>query len=132
MSKQRKKRKSTPTGADATLVANILGQFCYAFGQGAGSVHVMREAIQALRHRYEPYIAAATPNGDDALWVEQGIHVLEYMRAEGRMAANLVSDSGRWKITRRDFLKAARTVERHARHNPKADTGPLSGEWCPP
>jgi hypothetical protein len=125
----KRSNKTAPVQSHATLVANIVGQFCFAFGQGAGSVHVMREAIQAIRERYEPFIEAATPDGSDALWIQQAIHVLEYMRAEGRLAAEYVIVDGRTKITRRDFLKAAEKVEAAARHDHRHG---LTGVWCPP
>ena len=116
-------------GSDPTLVANIVGQFCFAMGQGAGEVRVRRAAIEALRDRYTPYIVNATQGGV-AKWQVEGIHVLEYMRAVGRTAAYYVTTDGRTKIEKDDFLRAAKVVESAAHHDRAPGRG-LQGDWCP-
>lgn len=114
------------------LVQDILGQFIFAFGQGAGSVRVTRLAIRALRKRYQPHITAATQNGDEQ-WKCEGIHVLEHMRAVGRLASHQVIVDGRNKITPEDFFRAAPVVEFNSRLDkprPCESKGPR-GDWCP-
>lgn len=91
---------------------DILGQFFYAFGQGAGSMRVQRSAIAALRARYAgPIQAAPGP------WKAVSANVLGFVAQVGRLAALFATEAGRTAINREDFMRARRLVERnvHAR-----------------
>jgi hypothetical protein len=95
----------------------VLGQVCAAFGQGTGPLRVSRQAVAALRERYEPLV---TP---DVLrqWEGLAVQVLERMRAIGRLAAHHTTRRAQTVIGDEDLLRAARTVE-------AASATPL----CPP
>jgi hypothetical protein len=104
---------------------DILGQFYYAFGQGAGTIRVERGAIAALRHRYFNNIKAAP-----APWNAMAGNVLSLLAQVGRLAALLATQAGRTAITEADFMCARAKVEStvHPRAN---DTGRLvAGPFC--
>src|ERR1019366_5719120 len=104
---------------------DILGQFYYAFGQGAGMIRVERGAIAALRHRYFNNIKAAP-----APWNAVAGNVLGLIAQVGRLAALLATQAGHTAITDADFMQARARVESsvHPRAN---DTGRLiAGPFC--
>ena len=71
-------------------IESLVGQFCYAFGAGAGRLRVQRETIATLQARYRPYLQAnlRTEAGHRA-WADAKFHLLEYVTAMGRYAASL-------------------------------------------
>jgi hypothetical protein len=104
---------------------DILGQFYFAFGQGAGTMRVRREAIAALRRRYRPAIQTSA-----AVWPEAAGNVLSLLTQVGRLAALLATQAGRTAITEADFTQARQTVEAsvHRRHE---SGGLVAGPFCP-
>lgn len=105
---------------------DILGQFFFAFGQGAGSMRVQRSAIAALRRRYRPAIWEAHRE-----WNSAAPHVLSLIAQVGRLAATLATQAGRAAISEGDFVTARRAVEASA-HTRAAQGGRLiAGPYCP-
>jgi hypothetical protein len=104
---------------------DILGQFYYAFGQGAGAVRVERGAIAAFRNRYFANIKAAP-----APWNAVAGNVLSLIAQVGRLAALYATQEGRSSISAADFMRARVLVE--AKAHPRAnDTGQLiAGPYC--
>ena len=106
---------------------NILGQFIYAFGQGAGSVRVSRSAIGALRRRYGPPIQSSI-----STWDDKAAHVLPLLAQVGRLAALLATQAGRHAIAEADFKKARRQVESTVHRGAEEAGRLLAGPLCPP
>ena len=105
---------------------NILGQFIYAFGQGAGSIRVSRGAIAALRRRY-----AAPVQSSMSSWDTTAAYVLPLLGQVGRLAALLATQAGRPFIAEADFTLARRQVE-HKVHQDAEQSGRLiAGPFCP-
>jgi histone H3/H4 len=104
---------------------DILGQFYYAFGQGAGTMRVRQEAIAALRRRYYPAIQASA----DA-WPEVAGNILSLLAQVGRLATLLATQAGRTAITASDFMQARQMVEANVHHIHEAG-GLLAGPFCP-
>lgn len=104
---------------------DILGQFYVAFGQGAGTMRVRREAIAALRRRYFPAIQASA-----RIWPNVAGNVLSLVMQVGRLAALLATQAGRTAISQADFMLARRTIEAgvHRRHQ---SGGLQAGPFCP-
>jgi histone H3/H4 len=111
-----------PSSADPE---DILGQFYYAFGQGAGTMRVRQEAISAFRRRYYPAIQASA-----AAWPEVAGSILSLLAQVGRLAALLATQGGRTAITAADFIQARRMVEASVHHTHEAG-GLLAGPFCP-
>jgi histone H3/H4 len=104
---------------------DILAQFYYAFGQGAGTMRVERAAVGALRRRYFNNIKAAP-----APWNAMAGNVLQLLAQVGRLAALFATQAGRAAITEADFMRARKAIEStvHPRAN---DTGRLiAGPIC--
>jgi len=91
----------------AYTVQGILDQILVAFGQGTGIMRVARSAAAALRDRYEPYVDERAL----ALWGEEGVQVLERIRAIGRLAALRTVEGASTVITRPVVAAAAENVE---------------------
>jgi histone H3/H4 len=85
---------------------DVLGQFYFSFGQGAGTMRVERAAVAALRRRYFDNIKAAP-----APWSAMSGSVLPLIAQVGRLAALLATQAGRTAITEADFMQARKTVE---------------------
>jgi hypothetical protein len=115
---------STPNAPDPD---DILGQFFFAFGQGAGNMRVQRGAIAALRRRYRPAIEVARHEWDSA-----APHVLGLIAQVGRLAAALATQSGRAAIAEADFMTARRLVEANAHRRAESDGRLIAGPFCPP
>lgn len=109
----------------AAIPEDILGQFYYAFGQGAGTMRVRQEAISALRRRYYPAIQASA-----ARWPEVAGNILSLLAQVGRLAALLATQAGRTAITSADFMQARRSVEANVHHIHEAG-GLRAGPFCP-
>jgi histone H3/H4 len=107
-------------------VEDILGQFYYAFGQGAGQMRVGRPAIAALRNRYLDPIRSAQDR-----WKSVSPNVLAFVAQVGRLAALFATHAGRTAIDEADFMAARRTVE--ARVHQSADHAGIfiAGPLCP-
>jgi hypothetical protein len=103
---------------------DILGQYYFAFGQGAGSMRVQRSAIAALRSRYLPAIQRAPGS-----WSDAAGSVLSLMAQVGRLAALLATQSGRTAINDVDFTHARVAVETQV-HGRNGQAGLLAGPWC--
>lgn len=103
---------------------DILGQFYFAFGQGAGSMRVQRAAIAALRARYYPAIQRAP-----APWSDAAPSVLSLVAQVGRLAAFLATQAGRTAISDADFTAARIAVEGKVHRRTDA-AGLVAGPWC--
>ena len=113
-----------------TNVESIVGQFCYAFGAGAGRLRVQRETIETLQARYRPYLRAnLQSDGGRKAWGDAKIHLLEYVTAMGRYAASLALQSGEMTILPEHFEVAAKRFE-HAAHRTRT-RAIKAGPWCP-
>ena len=104
---------------------DILGQFYFAFGQGAGAMRVRQEAIAALRRRYYPAIQASA-----GAWPDMAGNILSLLAQVGRLAALLATQAGRTAITAADFMQARRRVEASV-HEIHETGGLLAGPLCP-
>jgi hypothetical protein len=95
----------------------LLGQACIAFGQGTGTLRVTREAVAALRERYDAMVT------EDLVerWDTVAVQVLERVRATGRLAAHLATGAARTAILAEDVKRAAVAVEEES-----------GTEFCPP
>src|SRR5262245_9222437 len=113
-------------GADDPLVQNILGQYYFAFGQGArGSMRVSRETIEAIRKRHLERIQRVAVD-----WNQYHIGVLEYMRAVGRHAALIATEDGRIAISAADYTKAATLSEKRAHEQHDGEDIQFFGDAC--
>jgi hypothetical protein len=82
-------------------------QLVAAFGQGAGTMNVTREAVSAITDTYWPVIASQT-NLDNGL-----LQALEYARGLGRVAAARALADGYNLVRPQDFQAAAEALQRH-------------------
>jgi hypothetical protein len=106
---------------------DILGQFYYALGQGAGAMRVQRSAIAALRARYYgPIQAAPGP------WKTISPNVLGFVAQVGRLAALFATQAGRTAIDETDFTSARRIVESRVHQGAEAAGMLIAGPMCPP
>jgi hypothetical protein len=85
---------------------DILGQFYFAFGQGATSMRVDRTAIAAFRHRYFDRIVSAP-----GPWKAAAPNVLAFVEQVGRLCALLATQAGRTAITAHEVRRACPIVE---------------------
>ncbi len=104
----------------------ILGQFYFALGQGAGIMRIQRSAIRALRTRYAEPIAANVDR-----WKSAAPNVLAFVSQVGRMAAQLATGAGRSYIAEADFTKARQAVEAGVHSSGDRIHGLFAGPWCP-
>lgn len=116
---------ATTTTDEATM--EILGQFYFALGQGAGSIRIRRSAISALRARYEGPIRASVHEWDAA-----APNVLAFLTQIGRLAALLATESGRAAISADDFMRARQAVEASVHHTAESTGKLFAGPFCPP
>lgn len=98
--------RTTTITLNAQAVDDILGQFYFALGQGAGAMRIQRSAIAALRARYAEPIAANV-----AHWKSGAPNVLAFVTQVGRLAAQLATAAGRTFISDADFTEARTVVE---------------------
>jgi histone H3/H4 len=105
---------------------DILGQFYYAFGQGAGTMRVRRSAIAALRRRYVGPIQA-----EAATWNTVAANVLSFVTQVGRLASLFATVDGRTAINAADFVKARRLVEAKVHQQADAAGVLIAGPLCP-
>ena len=111
-------------------VDSVLGQFCYAFGAGAGGIRVHRATIVTLQRRYRPYLTAnlASADGRES-WRSAKYHLLDYLTIMGKYAAALALESGDMTIQPAHFDLAAERFEAAAH---RTRTRALqAGKWCP-
>ena len=87
----------------------ILAQLFIAFGQGAGTMIVSLEAIEAATREYKPAIEKSAHK-----WNEIVLATLEYARAVGRIAAFQAIQGGRNVISEGDWRAAADQVYEQA------------------
>jgi hypothetical protein len=107
--------------------ADILGQFYYEFGQGAGHMRVGRSAIAALRNRYLEPIRKAQPQ-----WKTVSTNVLGFVAQAGRLAALFATQAGRTAITESDFTSARQIVEAQVHQSADRSHVFIGGPLCPP
>jgi hypothetical protein len=105
---------------------DILGQFCYALGQGAGAIRIQRDAIAALRARYAQPIAAALDR-----WPALAPNILSFVTQVGRVAALQTTQQGRTAISADDFMYARQLVESRVHGAGERTHGIFAGILCP-
>ena len=88
-------------------VEEIVGQCWIVFGQGAGSMGVLREAITAGRKQYIKLFGRHAET-----WDSDALEVLEFVRAAGRLAAQMAADDGLGAIGAKHLKRAALRVFR--------------------
>lgn len=95
----------------------IMAQVWIAFGQGTDYLRVSQEAALALQVLYYKAIT------DDLIekWELESVQILERIRAIGRLSAQLAINVGSTRITPKNVIEAAATVQI------ESDT-----ERCPP
>jgi len=85
---------------------DIMGQFYFAFGQGAASMRIDRDGIAAFRRRYfERILNAPGP------WKAVAPNVLAFVAQAGRLCAQFATQAGRTAITSTDVRRACAMVE---------------------
>jgi hypothetical protein len=90
-------------------IEDIVGQCWVAFGQGAGSMKVSREAIAAGRKHYTDYFS-----NHIATWDDDSLQMLEFVQAAGRLAAHLATFEGFAVIGPRHLQRATVKIFRKA------------------
>lgn len=105
---------------------DILGQFCYALGQGAGAIRIQRGAIAALRARYAQPVAAALDR-----WPAMAPNILSFVTQVGRVAALRATQQGRTAISADDFMYARQLVESRVHGAGERTHGIFAGIFCP-
>lgn len=105
---------------------DILGQFCFALGQGAGTMRIRRDAIAALRERYRDPVAAALDR-----WPTLAANVLSFVTQVGRVAALRATQDGRTAISAEDFIYARQLVESKVHDAGERAHGIFAGPICP-
>lgn len=115
-------RRTLTTGT----AEDILGQFYYALGQGAGTMRVQREAMAALRARYSGPIAATLEQ-----WPSLAPNVLSFVTQVGRLAALQATHHGRTAISAADFTYARQLVESQVHRSGELAHGLFAGPLCP-
>lgn len=119
--------RTTTITLNAQAVDDILGQFYFALGQGAGAMRIQRSAIAALRARYAEPIGANV-----AHWKSGAPNVLAFVTQVGRLAAQLATGAGRTFISEADFTEARTVVEAGVHASGDRLHGLFAGPWCPP
>lgn len=104
---------------------DILGQFCFALGQGAGTMRIQRDAIGALRERYRGPIAASIDR-----WPALAPNVLSFVAQVGRVAALRATQDGRTSISSNDFIYARQLVESRVHQAGERAHGIFVGPLC--
>jgi hypothetical protein len=109
------------------LVQNILGQYYYALGQGAGgSMRVTRGAIEAFRTKHLPRIVNIAVD-----WNQYHIGILEYIRGVGRHAAWLATLKGSIAIGPEEINAAMKASEGLAHATRELQNVEFFGDGCP-
>jgi len=90
----------------------ILDQMLVAFGAGVGFMRVSRQTVGAFRKTHEGIAREIISEG---AWAEDGVHLLEHVRAVGRLAANLAVNRGDVGVTEGDLNGAFDNVSRTSR-----------------
>lgn len=96
----------------------IMAQIWVAFGQGTGTLRVTQEAVLVLHTQYDRAITDEIVN---EAWDKEAVHILERIRAIGRLAALTAVSRGDSVINAEDVKKAIPPVQQ------ASDT-----ERCPP
>jgi hypothetical protein len=86
----------------------IMAQIWVAFGQGTGATRVSQTAAVTLRTLYFDSITADVV---DRRWADEGVQVLERIRAIGRLASFKAMERGDTTISSEDVERAAVTVQ---------------------
>jgi len=87
-----------------TLQQQILVQLLIAFGQGAGTMPVARETIEAFRNEYGAQVPA-----DETAWKNIEVATLAAAHRLGRLSAH-VALTARWDTIRAAHFNDARTT----------------------
>jgi len=90
----------------------ILGQMLVAFGAGVGFMRVSRQTVAAFRKGHGKIARDIISKG---AWEEDGVHLLEHVRAVGRLAANLAVNRGDVGVTEGDLNDALGNASRTSR-----------------
>ncbi len=119
--------RTTTITLNAHAVEDILGQFYFALGQGAGAMRIQRSAIAALRARYADPIAANV-----AHWKSGAPNVLAFVTQVGRLAAQLATAAGRTFISEADSRRHAPSWKPACTRPAIASTASSPGRGVPP
>ena len=104
---------------------DILGQFCFALGQGAGTMRIQRAAVSALRERYRGPVSASIDR-----WPALAPNVLSFVAQVGRVAALRATQQGRTSISSNDFIYARQLVESQVHRAGERAHGIFVGPLC--
>ena len=130
MAKPKEKPAGLPSAKQVAEIERRIGQYCVAFGCGAGDIRTPRTVIQALRDRHGWRIAlnvATRPNA----WKTEAVHVLAYMRTAGRLAAGFATDRGSLSVSPDEFNRAMDIVEKAAMRDHPRNLFRTFGKNCP-
>ncbi|MBP6771923.1 MAG: hypothetical protein KA154_02930 [Gemmatimonadaceae bacterium] len=119
-------RTTATTNRTSQTAEEILGQFYFALGQGAGAMRIQRSAIAALRARYADPIAQNVDR-----WKAGAPNVLAFVTQVGRLAAQLATSAGRTFIAEADFTEARTIIEAGVHSSGDRAHGIFAGPWCP-
>jgi hypothetical protein len=104
-------------------VENVIGAALFAVGRGARGLWINLAAVQFLRRRFRPRVAAAVeaPDWRDR-WRDEQPYLLAQAEAMGRHAARLAKEEDRLCITSADLEMAMAKLR---------GSLPVAGRWCP-
>jgi hypothetical protein len=115
---------------DAEAAEEIMGQYLFALGAGAGGQWIERRAIRVLRRHYLPSIQKAVSSG--ASWERDAVWILHYVNVIGRLAAQRAIDDGHDSINPENLRLAIAAVEANYADKPSPDSPTSEGVWCNP
>jgi hypothetical protein len=109
-------------------VADAVGLFLMAFGQGVNPLHVHRGTVQLLRESFTTSVKVAFQEEQwDADWKRDAATVLGWMAAVGRLASQLALSQGRTIIAAKDFAKALAAVKNEHHEDTDPTSPPFKG-----
>lgn len=131
MSSPRKNLKTRP--ATEKDVADIVGSFLMAFGQGIAPLHVHRATVRAIQTRFTATVGGSILGADNtatwnAEWEKDAATVLGWMAAVGRLSAHSAMSKGRTVVAPKDFENALSAVV--AEHHEGSKPGVSLGKYC--
>lgn len=128
MASSKKNMKTRP--ATEQDVADIVGSFLMAYGQGVSPLHVHRGTVRAIRKYFTTTVGGAILGADHAAtwnadWQKDAATVMGWMAAVGRLSAHHAMSQGRTVVAAKDFEKALGAViaEHHDGSKPRVSLG---------
>ncbi len=115
------KKTGSPGSTPARIeLEEVIGQCWVAFGQGTGSLGISRSGVAAGRSLFQRY---ASQEHIEA-WDKDALPALEFVRAMGRLAAQLATAEGLTFILEKHFNTAALKVLEQAESGRSIDQCP--------